>query len=930
MNKKAWEFLLLIVSSSLLLLDSRQLIGENQETPRGECACRAGNACWHYLQLPATPYDEPCGCPCCTERDNCKDYPLPKDWDSTCMETKSLEAYLKRHRASWQLQCSECYEPTTPSDFPYKNWPNYPFIKGTDQPDNNNAQFKLDLERETKILGHHASIIISKHFYLVTDIPSLTVQVIKNQPPRKIFTHEIMHLYIQRAEQAYHDFVDVFGEDLRLAGPIGIFLVNSDTTQSKVSSTYFGNAQANMLYGSSNMIPGRGFASIGFVGSKDKNSNDDGLHFFVRHEIGHLLMATLKGFDTKYLPMWLWTGAAHWLSRLAPTRFGKLAVVCTNEGGIEAIPGVMWKGIMQKEILAGKNIPFSEIILIDVIEKVSSTAHRQNWSYFVFMIKYYREQFAKIAHAIKLGSNTREAFKKHLGCSTTDVDKAWAAYIMDEKKIPSLLIENKDPTALLKSIDEEVNYFSQASMIRDLEKAKDIPTAKLLVKLLAQESDQVRESAVLVLAKSDDPKVRQWLREEGLSKGADLSTALVAKVLGLFKDPAAVEPLLKALDNNFWFTRANAAFALSLIGDARAINPIMQKVSDKEPKVIIAATDALATWKKQAEPAVPAIVQNLEHEIWQVRVSAADALGEIGSKDAIDPILKRIDKEAGRLREDGVRALKKITGMNYELDINRWKNWWKQNKDHFSGPATVKPPPINDPTYTQVLVPQYYGINIYSKYIIYVMDISKSMEDFLHIQKGSYGKRKKLVSAPKKNDGYANPPEPKDDTGYVAETKLGVAKEEMMASISELEKGTCFNIIFFSDHAKLWKPEMFKITDEYGQASACNVIKSRSGFGLTNYHEVFKLLFGIDKNDTYDSKFLSLADTVFILTDGRPTEGEITRSDELLAFFNDRNRFAKMKVHVIALGKSDIDQEFLRSLAEQNQGTYVHLGEDGK
>ena len=39
----------------------------------------------------------------------------------------------------------------------------------------------------------------------------------------------------------------------------------------------------------------------------------------------------------------------------------------------------------------------------------------------------------------------------------------------------------------------------------------------------------------------------------------------------------------------------------------------------------------------------------------------------------------------------------------------------------------------------------------------------------------------------------------------------------------------------------------------------------------------------------------------------------------------ERNRFARLRVHVIAMGNTGIDLEYLSELAKQNDGEFLHL-----
>ena len=78
---------------------------------------------------------------------------------------------------------------------------------------------------------------------------------------------------------------------------------------------------------------------------------------------------------------------------------------------------------------------------------------------------------------------------------------------------------------------------------------------------------------------------------------------------------------------------------------------------------------------------------------------------------------------------------------------------------------------------------------------------------------------------------------------------------------------------------------------------------------------------------TLSAALLNIPDTVFFLTDGSPTRGEITAAPELLGWFEDLNRFAKVKLHVVAFGNLGVDLEFLQKLAAAGDGDFIHVPE---
>ena len=92
----------------------------------------------------------------------------------------------------------------------------------------------------------------------------------------------------------------------------------------------------------------------------------------------------------------------------------------------------------------------------------------------------------------------------------------------------------------------------------------------------------------------------------------------------------------------------------------------------------------------------------------------------------------------------------------------------------------------------------------------------------------------------------------------------------------------------------------------------------------TNYVDVFRLVLGVKKGDI-PSGFRDAPDTVFFLTDGKATAGDITNADTLLSWFGELNRFARLKVNVITFGRLESNPEFLMRLAHENGGRFVEV-----
>jgi Mg-chelatase subunit ChlD len=75
---------------------------------------------------------------------------------------------------------------------------------------------------------------------------------------------------------------------------------------------------------------------------------------------------------------------------------------------------------------------------------------------------------------------------------------------------------------------------------------------------------------------------------------------------------------------------------------------------------------------------------------------------------------------------------------------------------------------------------------------------------------------------------------------------------------------------------------------------------------------------GVKGGDEWDSPRI---DTLFLLTDGRPSVGLTTQPDEILAYVRDKNRSGGIVIHTIGLSGAQ-DAYLLSELAAQNGGTY--------
>ncbi len=131
----------------------------------------------------------------------------------------------------------------------------------------------------------------------------------------------------------------------------------------------------------------------------------------------------------------------------------------------------------------------------------------------------------------------------------------------------------------------------------------------------------------------------------------------VATALGVLGDTRAVEPLIKALSDYDKGVRAEAADALGKIGDARAIEPLIAGIKDNDYKFHEQAIGALV---QLGTPAVEPLIVALGDENDFVREVAAKTLRQIGDSRAVEPLIAALSDSSYHVRKSAAAGLGNI------------------------------------------------------------------------------------------------------------------------------------------------------------------------------------------------------------------------------------------------------------------------------
>jgi len=890
-----------------------------------KCTCREGDACYHWLNAPVTPAYDPCSCANCRRvRNSCQKI-YPDSWNPDCIRSARLECFLRRHSASWKLACSAEMDKC---ECPGSDSASCPACAvGGKPPDPKRFdRIRKQVAVEHKLLGEVPYVVVaSPHFYLVSDIASLKV-LTQNGSKRDVGMHELAHLYIQRAEIAYGDFVRAFGDEIRGSRPIGIFLSKKKRDSERMQTEYFGRGNAGLVYGQrlAGVPPiSGGFCEAGLAVDLEQQTDDDALFQRMRTLEGSVLMSLWHSADAtpKHLPMWVFLGAGHWLGRL-PANFAENASFIGGEGNSIRDEGNEWTKRLAKA--AGKpEFPHVDSYFgFTTLSQTDLVTHMRAWSWFSLFVEEDRDRFVHLLKLIRDGKNQRDAVQEVFAVSAEELDARLRDRASGKRKA---LVDAKAPPAGasppaaggfadLAKVDDPKTVYDRIKARTIID---DPAEAAVLVSLLERDSDLVHERVVLALSKAKNDAVREYLRGEALAKSRGRVKAGVVRILGLAKDDDAADSVKALLADPDADVRAQAALALARMRRDAAVPAIRPLLAEKADETLIAAMDALAMFGESVEDEWTRVAPHLDDMRRNVRSAAAECLGALGTMEAVDALIARMDKEEGRVRADIREALKKITRDDLGESPSRWKEWWKKEKERSPNKTPARPPeqPKKDDNERYAQVPTFYGIQLFSKRLAFLLDVSSSMND--HIVVDPEWLRKAGRSY--KSDA----------------TKFDLAESEISATLRLVDPRLEFGIVTFRSDVRPWKEHLVAASPGVVEQALSHLESQRPpamnttgdiSKQKTNVADALRVALGI-KPGTTGRATDEAADEAYIMTDGAPTAGDLVDADVLLSWFRERNRLARMRLHVVTFETIDTDLKFLQALAAAGGGSFVAIPE---
>jgi hypothetical protein len=428
-----------------------------------------------------------------------------------------------------------------------------------------------------------------------------------------------------------------------------------------------------------------------------------------------------------------------------------------------------------------------------------------------------------------------------------------------------------------------------------------------LVAALADDDPSVRDRAVRVLAGRKDPLEPPRLARTARRDGRALVREGLARVLARRPGEDGVSALIDLLGDRSARVRAEAARSLGVVGDGTAVDALQVLLRDRRPGPRLAALDSLdgidpagsatravglvgdpdpdvraaavlVLERRPGEAADRALVSALDDGCWSVRTAAARAVSRIRLVDAVPTLIRRLDREEGRVREEVHEALAAVTGIGLPDDAARWRDWWEREGDGFRPPAGSRRRELE----RHASAVTYHSIPVTSRAVAFLIDTSRSM-----------GERADAEDGPARRE---------------------LALAELESTLRRLPRGTRFNVVLFGREVVRWQERARPV----GPAAIAAAMKVARRVRADGSSDLFAALGAVFEDRSVD--------TVYLLTDGAPSGGRFDGRAALRAAVARLNRYRLVRIHTVGFGTDRVGRRwrgFLEELARDHGGAHV-------
>ena len=371
----------------------------------------------------------------------------------------------------------------------------------------------------------------------------------------------------------------------------------------------------------------------------------------------------------------------------------------------------------------------------------------------------------------------------------------------------------------------------------------------------------------------------------------------------------SIDEISSALDRPGTDIRLRARALDALAGSAGGMEFAIRSAASKDPELRAIAMGSLSL--RSGDPrAMKALLAGLNDKDSAVCNVALQSLRSLRIKPMVGALIDVVANHSDEsFKVKALELLVNVSGQNFGLAAADWKKWWSASEAAFEFPKQEEEGFTSVKKYDL----DYFGIEVSSKRLGLVVDISSSMRQLVAVKAESLVEDEEEEAAGGEGRTRVAPAKKKKKKpgGIVVKDgkamKIDILKKEMTRLLKKLPADTFLNMISFDATFRPWQKALQSLKGK-GRAKALSYVARIATGSGTNVFDTLEFALK-DKR----------VDTIYLLTDGLPTRGRLTASEAILKEIKLLNRIRGVTIHTIAFGA---ESNLLRQLAEQNGGQY--------
>lgn len=469
-----------------------------------------------------------------------------------------------------------------------------------------------------------------------------------------------------------------------------------------------------------------------------------------------------------------------------------------------------------------------------------------------------------------------------------------------------------------------------------------------------------RQAASLLVAMLQN----ECAREAGGRKEHEVSGEVLLACEEALKKASAKEALdfllQQARKHAMPRVRFHLVRALGGIRDEAAARSIPGFLADRDPRIVVAACDALRDQAREADTDAMLRVLRDPSAPWEGKLALVEALERIDRPescvDGLLEILAVLTADQGRLKVEVMRLLGRFCGIEDPRtdDVGWWKAAWADRK-------AGRVPARDRGTTTEPT--GFFGLQTRSTRIVFVLDRTGSMEDPCTFPPPD---PQQPPPAPPEASGARKPSAQEVAARAEADRllrkiqevktsrKIDGLKREFARTVYGLDPRVRFAVVWYESNPTAWKEDLVPATWA-NKVECLREIERLSPGGGTNVwgglETAYRLVeapqrpdvIQIDRKGNYATA-LKGADTFFLMTDGNHNTGRFVSrgdppgldTDAFLSELRKVNLLRRVVIHVVALGNlgAGLDPlttdslRFLEGVARDSGGRFAHIGKE--